>query len=57
MNGTEMIAAERERQIMKEGWTDSHDDEHDDHELGMAAVCYVRASWMPFSTKLQSLWP
>lgn len=41
MNGVELIAAERERQVSGEGWTPEHDDEHDGSELAWAAVCYA----------------
>jgi hypothetical protein len=41
MSGIERIAAERQRQINKEGWTPEHDDQHDSGELAMAAVCYA----------------
>lgn len=41
MPGIERIAAERQRQIEVEGWTPEHDDEHDDGDLAMAAVCYA----------------
>lgn len=41
MNGIELIAAERERQIKEEGWTPEHDDEHSDGSLALAAVCYA----------------
>lgn len=37
----EDVAAERQRQIEKEGWTPSHDDEHDEGQLTRAAVCYA----------------
>lgn len=32
-NGTQLIAAERLRQIQSEGYKDLHDDEHEDGEL------------------------
>ncbi len=41
MTGTELIAAERQRQIEVEGWSPEHDDEHDDAELASAALCYT----------------
>lgn len=44
MTGAERIAAERERQIHKEGWTPEHDDEHNHGELVDAAICYCAAS-------------
>lgn len=39
--GIERIAAERQRQIQKEGWTPEHDDEHGDASLALAAICYA----------------
>ena len=41
MNGIESIAAERQRQIEKEGWTSEHDDCHHDGSLADAAACYA----------------
>lgn len=41
LSGSEMIAAERLRQIEKEGWSPEHDDEHDDESLALAAICYA----------------
>lgn len=35
------IARERERQVVDEGWTPQHDDEHDPGELATAACAYV----------------
>lgn len=40
MNGVELIAAERNRQIEAEGWTPEHDDEHTRGEMVDAAACY-----------------
>jgi hypothetical protein len=40
-HGIELIAAERQRQIEKEGWTPEHDASHDMGELSEAAVCYA----------------
>lgn len=39
--GVARIAAERQRQVEKEGWTTEHDDEHQDGEMAWAAVCYA----------------
>jgi hypothetical protein len=39
--GIELIAAERQRQVEKEGWTAQHDYQHFHGELAMAAVCYA----------------
>ena len=41
LTGVELIAAERQRQIDKEGWTAEHDDEHERGELASMAVCYA----------------
>lgn len=42
MSVIEEIAAERARQIEKEGWSLEHDDEaHYDGSLSMAAACYA----------------
>ena len=35
------VAAERRRQIEREGWTPEHDDGHDSCELAAAAACYA----------------
>lgn len=40
-SGTELIAAERLRQIDAEGWTPEHDDHHAKGELAWAATCYA----------------
>lgn len=41
MNGVELIAAERLRQVEEEGWTAEHDAEHSDGALPLAAACYA----------------
>jgi len=41
MGVIEEIAAERRRQMEKEGWTLEHDDDHEDGSLGAAAACYA----------------
>ncbi len=41
MNGLELIAAERQRQIEEEGWTPEHDAGHSEGELAEAAACYA----------------
>jgi hypothetical protein len=41
MNGIELIAAERKRQIEVEGWTPEHDDQWKRGELALAAYAYV----------------
>jgi hypothetical protein len=44
MNGAELIAAERERQITQEEWSFPHDDGHVYGELVEAAAVYVRTA-------------
>lgn len=39
--GAELIATERERQVEEEGYDPSHDDEHRNGQIAMAAVCYA----------------
>lgn len=46
MSGYNLIAAERQRQVLQEGWTFDHDDEHDDGELIRAAACYLDTARM-----------
>lgn len=62
MNGAELIAAERRRQVESEGWTPEHDDTHEDGELGKAAAVYAWPNnYLPqFGDQLvavANLWP
>ena len=41
MNGAELIAKERKRQIEEEGWTTEHDDGHAIGDLAVAGACYA----------------
>ncbi|TLM66026.1 MAG: hypothetical protein FDZ69_07535 [Deltaproteobacteria bacterium] len=41
MTGAELIAAERQRQIDKEGFSAGHDDEYNSGQLVNAAACYL----------------
>jgi hypothetical protein len=41
MTGIELIAAERERQVIAENWTPAHDDSHSNGEIAAAAACYA----------------
>lgn len=41
MTAIDEIAAERKRQIEKEGYNSAHDDEHTDGDIAMAAACYA----------------
>lgn len=49
MSGIELIAAERARQVEKEGWTPEHDDQHDNEELALAACYYALPAPMPIT--------
>lgn len=40
--GAALIAAERQRQIEKEGYTVDHDAEHDLAEIAFAAIAYLK---------------
>lgn len=41
--GAQIVKAERDRQINREGWTTAHDDSHTNGEMLAAAKCYVTA--------------
>ena len=41
MTGAERIAAERQRQIESEGWSEDHDRQWVGGELAIAAACYA----------------
>lgn len=41
-DGVGLIAAERARQVAKEGWTAEHDDDHDLEQMARAAACYAQ---------------
>ncbi len=52
MNGAELIAAERQRQIEQEGWSGNHDDrENWNGQLIVAAACYL------VPDRMGGLWP
>lgn len=58
MNALKEIAAERKRQIEKEGWSFEHDDEHDDGSLAQAAAWYAtRHADAPASGHARAAWP
>lgn len=44
MSGAELIAAERQRQMDVEGWTPTHDDDHERGELLIASKAYIEAA-------------
>lgn len=62
MNAEELILEERNRQKSVEGWTDEHDDSHDDGEMLKAAVIYYlhgtdNAAPIPQGQKKPIGWP
>lgn len=60
MNGVELIAAERKRQIEVEGWTAEHDDQQADRELSRAGGVYaLSCGAMPELKRylLECVWP
>ena len=54
ISGAAMIAAERQRQIVGEGWTPEHDDKHTMAELAYAAACYILST---SSVNVNRFWP
>jgi hypothetical protein len=70
MNGVELIAAERKRQVEAEGYTAAHDDAHVNSEIALAGACYAipdgddRAELIEFPShttidgmRIAPLWP
>lgn len=56
MNGAELIAAERQRQIEQEGWTPAHDDDHRRSQMLRAAICYAEtAKGLAYGHKLDGI--
>lgn len=55
-NGVSMIARERERQIMSEGYSPEHDDKHANGEIANAAACYAMTP-RAREQRLHRLWP
>lgn len=54
-DGVSLIAAERDRQVNEEGWTDEHDDQHANESLSVAAACYALPTNLRFT--IMHLWP
>lgn len=53
-----LIATERQRQREDEGWSESHDDDHDAGELADAAACYAMTPDTRMAADFQSdVWP
>jgi hypothetical protein len=60
MDGAELIAKERRRQVSHEGWDSGHDDEHDEGQLALSAACYAippDVRDMSRSGSVSRLWP
>jgi hypothetical protein len=57
MNGAELIAAERKRQIEVEGWTPEHDDSFKDGVLSDAGAAYALASRLHDEQLALEIWP
>ena len=60
MNGIELIAKERDRQINVEGFTADHDSQYQNEELVLAAIAYIEADETDIPmmiTRLQLLEP
>lgn len=55
--GIELIAAERQRQVEREGWTPAHDDEHDGMELTQAAAAYCEHAYNQDLAGVPGFWP
>lgn len=56
MNGAQLIAQERRRQVRVEGWKSEHDDLHRRGELGRAARCYARPT-VKADSDVPAEWP
>lgn len=61
MNGIELIAKERDRQINGEGFTADHDSQYKNEELVLAAIAYIEADETDnqenLYTPTHSFWP
>jgi len=59
VDGCQLIAQERKRQIAKEGWSAQHDDKVNcKGELARAAICYAATSYTWSDPhKLEDIWP
>ena len=54
--GTDLIAAERERQITREGFSTEHDDHHGEDEIACAAESYLLA-YLGYEHAPKGQWP
>lgn len=51
------VLAERERQKAVEGWTQEHDDAHEDGDLARAAACYALSAARYDTIHRSNIWP
>jgi hypothetical protein len=55
------VLTERRRQIIEEGWTAEHDDQHHNKELAIAGACYALGPshvWLRVRTRAEQIgWP
>jgi hypothetical protein len=53
------VMDERIRQMLVEGWTPEHDDEHAEGEMALAASCYARSAANPghYLARVPRRWP
>lgn len=56
-SGVDLIAAERQRQVEREGWTPEHDDGHADGALARAAACYADGFEITGKFSVPLRWP
>lgn len=52
----DLIADERRRQVTKKGYTEEHDDRHDNGSLGLAAAAYAIPNGS-FRVRREIVWP
>lgn len=67
MSGIERISTERKRQIESEGWTPTHDAQHDSGEMVAAAISYALSPYsderigddhrVPYGLAVPDRWP
>jgi hypothetical protein len=57
MSALDEIAAERQRQVEKEGWSTEHDDKHTEAQMARAAVAYALTGSGYKPEAARNLWP
>ena len=55
--GVLLIAMERQRQVVEEGWTPDHDDQHKHGEMCAAAAVYAFTPKQRFQVHASQFWP